>query len=496
MVHFMTRSKKSVQIEPPHKWKNSFDQNREDGDQHNDTKSDLLFALLERSRNGIAAFDAFEEMSYFNNQFREIWNFPEDMIYIGSHEYEIMRYCAKQMINPTLFMQQVDEIQKSIQMIWDNPVYLLNKKVFHIFSSPLHGVDGTYYGRTWEVLDDTENYLREQTFEEAISKLILKHSQLISVLGQTEGIWAWDVRTELFTFNHEFARQYRSLHERQFIESFLSVVHFDERDRCLRTLFGITKNNPETPVIFEFRLKSIQGDWHRIMFHGVVSEVEHDVPVAVTGTCNDITERDSREEVPEFCPVEVAMGYMGSEWDIVIAHELFAGEMRFTELMRSLNVYSKMLTTHLRVMEERGIIRRTEYAEAPPRVGYSLTELGQSLKPIYDAMWQWPGEMKEIQLPAFMANKRHVLIVRELLTGTKRFIELKNSLKLTSRILTQHLQVMEEQGVVHREPYPGEMPPRVEYSLTELGQSLKPIYDVMWNWGDEHREFIGKNRDL
>jgi len=484
----MTKSGKSVCIEPSQEWNNPCDQNRWTTNQ-----SALLFALLETSPHGIAAFDSREEMFYFNTHFTEMWHIPEHMISIGSHEYEIMRYCAQQMLNPALFMQQVDTIQKSLHMTWNNPVYLLNGKVFRISTSPLYGADGTYYGRTWEVRDDTENYLREHAFEETISKLILKQSHLTSVLGHTQGLWSWDVRTELITFNYEFARRYRSLHERQFIESFLSVVHFDERDTCLRTLFGITKNDPDAPVTFEFRLKSIQGDWHQILFHGVVSEVEHDVPVAVIGTCVDSTERDSKEERPEICPVEVALAYMGSEWDIVIAHELLPGEMRFGDLRKSLNVSSKLLTDHLRVMRERGIIHRTEYAEVPPRVGYSLTELGYSLEPILDAMWQWSQERNALHLPEFIAHKRNGSIVRELVTGEKRFSELKKSLNVTSTVLTRHLQMMEERGVIHRESYPGEMPPRVEYSLTELGHSLKPIYDAMWNWGDQHRELACKN---
>jgi DNA-binding HxlR family transcriptional regulator len=79
------------------------------------------------------------------------------------------------------------------------------------------------------------------------------------------------------------------------------------------------------------------------------------------------------------------------------------------------------------------------------------------------------------------------LIVRDLLTGTKRFGELRKSLTgISQKVLTQHLRAMEDSGLVSRKVY-AEVPPRVEYSLTELGESLKPIQDAMWKWGEEYK---------
>lgn len=106
--------------------------------------------------------------------------------------------------------------------------------------------------------------------------------------------------------------------------------------------------------------------------------------------------------------------------------------------------------------------------------------------------------LKRYELPAcpvetalmLMGDKWKVLIVRELLTGTKRFGELKKSLDgISQKVLTQHLRIMEENGLVHREVY-AEVPPRVEYSLTELGRSLKSIHDAMWQWGEKYKEGI------
>lgn len=86
-----------------------------------------------------------------------------------------------------------------------------------------------------------------------------------------------------------------------------------------------------------------------------------------------------------------------------------------------------------------------------------------------------------------IGDKWKVLIVRDLLTGTKRFGELKKSLgSITQKVLTQHLRAMEETGLVNRKVY-AEVPPRVEYSLTETGFSLKPIMDIMWKWGEEYK---------
>ena len=85
-------------------------------------------------------------------------------------------------------------------------------------------------------------------------------------------------------------------------------------------------------------------------------------------------------------------------------------------------------------------------------------------------------------------NKWKVIIVRDLLTGTKRFGELKKSVTgITQKVLTNNLRQMEQDGLVKRKVYP-EVPPRVEYSLTETGLSLKPILDSMVKCGNQYRE--------
>lgn len=92
-----------------------------------------------------------------------------------------------------------------------------------------------------------------------------------------------------------------------------------------------------------------------------------------------------------------------------------------------------------------------------------------------------------------IGDKWKVLILRDLMPGTKRFGELKKSIDTVSqKVLTAQLRDMEANGLVHREVY-AEVPPRVEYSLTELGQSLKPILDAMWNWGEDCKNSVTRN---
>ncbi len=81
-----------------------------------------------------------------------------------------------------------------------------------------------------------------------------------------------------------------------------------------------------------------------------------------------------------------------------------------------------------------------------------------------------------------------VLILRELFSGIKRFGQLHRALTgVTQKMLTQQLRELEADGIVHRQVYP-QVPPKVEYSLTPLGESLKPILDVMHDWGIKHSE--------
>ena len=95
------------------------------------------------------------------------------------------------------------------------------------------------------------------------------------------------------------------------------------------------------------------------------------------------------------CPVETTLTLIGDKWKVLILRDLMPGTKRFGELKKSVgSVSQKVLTAQLRVMEANGLVHREVYAEVPPRVEYSLTELGRSLKPILDSMWVWGEDYK------------------------------------------------------------------------------------------------------
>ena len=95
------------------------------------------------------------------------------------------------------------------------------------------------------------------------------------------------------------------------------------------------------------------------------------------------------------CPVETTLMLIGDKWKVLILRDLMDGTKRFGELKKSIgSVSQKVLTAQLRDMERKGLLERKVFAEVPPRVEYTLTEAGYSLKPILDAMWAWGEQYK------------------------------------------------------------------------------------------------------
>lgn len=96
------------------------------------------------------------------------------------------------------------------------------------------------------------------------------------------------------------------------------------------------------------------------------------------------------------CPIELTLTIIGDKWKVLILRELFVSTKRFNELMRRLAPISqKMLTQQLRSLEEHGIVLRTAYPQVPPKVEYSLTELGCSLAPVLKALGKWGAENQQ-----------------------------------------------------------------------------------------------------
>ena len=103
----------------------------------------------------------------------------------------------------------------------------------------------------------------------------------------------------------------------------------------------------------------------------------------------------TKDELPE-CPVATTVSIIGSKWKLLIIRNLLARPWRFNELKKDLEgISQKVLTDSLRAMEDDGIITRTVYPEVPPRVEYALSELGESMRPILDAMYSWGEEYKK-----------------------------------------------------------------------------------------------------
>lgn len=103
----------------------------------------------------------------------------------------------------------------------------------------------------------------------------------------------------------------------------------------------------------------------------------------------------TKEELPE-CPVATTVQLIGSKWKLLIIRNLRMRPWRFNELKKNLEgISQKVLADSLRALESDGIVARTVYPEVPPRVEYSLTPLGESMKPILDAMEKWGTEYKK-----------------------------------------------------------------------------------------------------
>ncbi len=103
-----------------------------------------------------------------------------------------------------------------------------------------------------------------------------------------------------------------------------------------------------------------------------------------------------KEELPE-CPVATTVQLIGNKWKLLILRNLRMRPWRFNELQKSLNgISQKVLTESLRSMETDGIVVRTVYAEIPPKVEYSLSELGKTMNPILDAMEKWGNDYKAL----------------------------------------------------------------------------------------------------
>lgn len=98
----------------------------------------------------------------------------------------------------------------------------------------------------------------------------------------------------------------------------------------------------------------------------------------------------SKEKILPECPVAMTVSLIGSKWKLLIMRNLLSRPWRFNELQKSIDgISQKALTEALRSMEADGIVNRKVFPEVPPRVEYSLTKLGESMRPIFQSMESW-----------------------------------------------------------------------------------------------------------
>lgn len=103
----------------------------------------------------------------------------------------------------------------------------------------------------------------------------------------------------------------------------------------------------------------------------------------------------TKEELPE-CPVATTVQLIGNKWKLLILRNLiYSGTQRFTDFAKTIpGISKKVLTDNLRALEDDGLIEREVFAEVPPRVEYSLSDLGKTLKPVLDALREWGEDYK------------------------------------------------------------------------------------------------------
>ena len=102
----------------------------------------------------------------------------------------------------------------------------------------------------------------------------------------------------------------------------------------------------------------------------------------------------TKDELPE-CPVATTVQLIGNKWKLLIIRNLLRSPQRFTEMRKSIpGISQKVLTDNLRALEADGLVEREVFAEVPPRVVYSMSELGNSLRPVIDAMGAWGADYK------------------------------------------------------------------------------------------------------
>jgi DNA-binding HxlR family transcriptional regulator len=205
----------------------------------------------------------------------------------------------------------------------------------------------------------------------------------------------------------------------------------------------------------------------------------------------------TRYKKTELCPFG-GVG-VGGKWKMWIWYHLLSGTKRFGELQRLMPQASRqMLTIQLRELEQMGFVhRQASYIQGVPKVEYSLTELGQSLEPLLSQIYacgKLYGEQMGLGPDDWLLSlggRWKFWIWYHLFSGNKRFSELQRLLpQATRQTLAVHLRELEQMGILKRQAFV-QGPPKVEYSLTELGKKSEPMLRQMFAWGRWCCEQVG-----
>lgn len=207
----------------------------------------------------------------------------------------------------------------------------------------------------------------------------------------------------------------------------------------------------------------------------------------------------ARQKKTTVCPL--GGDGVGGKWKFWIMYRLLSGPKRFGEVQRLFpEVSRQMLTIQLRELEQIGLLQRQVYAQVPPKVEYSLTELGWSLEPILrqmEAWGKWYGEQIGPQYDwiVSLGGRWKFWIWYHLLDGPKRFSEVQRHLPQASRqMLTIQLRELEQMGVLHRQ-ISAQGSPKGAYQLSELGWASESMLRQLYAWGRWCCEQIGLEYD-
>jgi DNA-binding HxlR family transcriptional regulator len=181
---------------------------------------------------------------------------------------------------------------------------------------------------------------------------------------------------------------------------------------------------------------------------------------------------------------------IGGKWKFWTWYHLLDGPQRIGEMQRLIPQASRqMLTQQLRELEEVGVLYRTVYPQLPPKVEYSLTDIGRASEPMLRQFYTWGRWYADAIGIAFddwlmiLSGRWMIWIWHHLFTGPKRFSDLQRLLpEANQQILTARLHDLEQMGVIHREAAT-EGAPRVGYSLTLMGRQSEPMLRATYAWG-------------